>query len=167
MSIGRLGVWGHLDTLDAGGVRAYARRLADLEYEALWVPETVGREPFALLGMLAADARDAGLALGTGIVSIWGHDAQTMRMAAATLAEATGDRFTLGLGVSHPHLATKLRGHAYERPRERMREFLDAYRRAALRGPAVSSALDPPVLVAALRDRMTALAGADAEGAFP
>jgi probable F420-dependent oxidoreductase len=167
MNIGRVGVWGHLDTLDARGVRAYARRVADLGYGTLWVPETVGREPFALVGMLAADARDAGLGLGTSIVSIWGHDAQTMRMAAATLTEATGDRFTLGLGVSHAHLAAKLRGHAYDRPRTRMHEFLDAYRRAALRGPAVSTAPDAPVLVAALRDRMTALAGTEADGAFP
>ena len=37
-------------------------------------------------------------------------------MAALTLAEASGNRFVLGLGVSHPHLAGKLRGHAYEKP---------------------------------------------------
>jgi probable F420-dependent oxidoreductase len=165
--LGRLGVWGHLDTLDAVGTRAYARRVATLGYSTLWVPETVGREPFTLLGMLAPDARETGLALGTSIVGIWGHDAQTTRMAAATLAEASGGRFVLGLGVSHSHLAARLRGHAYERPLTRMREFLAAYRAAKLRGPAVEATDPPPVLIAALRDRMIALAAIDADGAFP
>jgi probable F420-dependent oxidoreductase len=165
--LGRIGVWGHLDTLDAVGARAYVRRVATLGYTTLWVPETVGREPFTLLGMLAADASETGIGLGTSIVSIWGHDPQTTRMAAATLAGATDGRFTLGLGVSHPHLAARLRGHAYERPLARMREFLAAYRGAVLRGPAVEGIDEPPVLVAALRDRMAALAATDAAGAFP
>jgi probable F420-dependent oxidoreductase len=165
--LGRRGVWGHLDTLDARAVRRYARRASELGYEALWVPETVGREPFTLLGMLAGDVRETGLRLGTSIVSIWGHDAQTTRMAAATLSEATGGRFILGLGVSHRHLAGKLRGHEYHRPLTRMREFLDAYRRAVLRGPALAGVADPPILIAALRERMTALGATAADGAFP
>lgn len=163
--IGRLGVWGHLDGLDAAEVREYARRVDELGYTALWVPETVGREPFALLGMLAAETTN--VVLGTSIVSIWGHDPQTTRMAAMTLQEATGGRFALGLGVSHPHLAQKLRGHTYERPLSRMHEFLAAYRAAVYRGPMLEGVADPPLLVAALRERMTALAATEADGAFP
>ncbi len=163
--IGRLGVWGHLDGLDAAELREYARRVDELGYTALWVPETVGREPFALLGMLAAETTS--VVLGTSIVSIWGHDPQTTRMAAMTLHEATGGRFALGLGVSHLHLAQKLRGHTYERPLTRMREFLAAYRAAVYRGPTLDAVAEPPVLVAALREQMTALAATEADGAFP
>jgi probable F420-dependent oxidoreductase len=135
-----------------------------LGFGALWVPETVGREPFTLVGMLASDT--SRIVLGTSIVSIWGHDAQTSRMAARTLAEATDGRFVLGLGVSHPHLAAKLRGHTFDRPLTRMREYLAAYRAAIYRGPGAD--LDePPVLVSALRERMTDLAATDADGAFP
>lgn len=162
-SLGRLGVWGHLDSLDAAGARAYARRVAELGYGALWVPETVGREPFALLGLLAADA--TGLVLGTSIASVYARDAQTTRMAALTLAEATGGRFALGLGVSHPHLAEKLRGHAFGRPVPVMRAYLAAYRAAVWRGPEAGG--EPPLLVAALRERMIDLAATDADGAFP
>jgi probable F420-dependent oxidoreductase len=165
LELGRLGVWGHLDSLAIDEARRYARRVEELGYGALWVPETVGREPFTLLGLLAgATSR---LALGTSIVGIWGHDAQSTRMAALTLAEATGGRFALGLGVSHPHLAARLRGHAFERPLTRMREYLAAYRAAVYRGPTVEGAVEPPVLVAALRARMTELAATDADGAFP
>ena len=163
-SLGRIGVWGHLDSLGAAEARAYARRVDDLGYGTLWVPETVGREPFTFLGMLSGETTR--LNLGTSIASIWGHDAQATRMAAMTLAEATGGRFVLGLGVSHPHLATKLRGHAFERPLTRMREYLAAYRSAVYRGP-MGDAAEPPVLVAALRERMTDLAATDADGAFP
>ena len=163
--LGRVGAWGHLDSLDAAGARAYARRVEELGYGTLWVPETVGREPFTLLGMLVAETSH--LVLGTSIVGIWGHDAQTTRMASVTLSEATGGRFVLGLGVSHPHLAEKLRGHRFDRPLTRMREFLAAYRAAVIRAPALEGAAEPPVLVAALRRRMTELAATDADGAFP
>jgi probable F420-dependent oxidoreductase len=87
-------------------------------------------------------------------------------MAAETLAEATGGRFVLGLGVSHPHLAAKLRGHEFDRPLQHMRDYLAAYRAAIYRGPRAGDA-EPPVLVAALRERMTDLAATDADGAFP
>jgi probable F420-dependent oxidoreductase len=163
--LGRLGVWGHLDSLDIDSARAYVRRVEALGYGTLWVPETVGREPFTLLGLLAAET--SSLLLGTSIVSIWGHDAQTTRMAAMTLQEATGGRFVLGLGVSHPHLAERLRGHAFDRPLTRMREFLAAYRAAVWKGPTADGAPDPPILLAALRERMLTLSATDAGGAFP
>jgi probable F420-dependent oxidoreductase len=164
--LGRLGAWGHLDSLPIGEARAFARRVEELGYGTLWVPETVGREPFTLLGLLAGETHR--MRLGTSIVSIWGHDAQTTRMAAQTLWEATAGRFVLGLGVSHPHLAGRLRGHAFERPLTRMREYLAAYRSAVYKGPMATPDLgEPPVLLAALRERMLALAGRQADGAFP
>ena len=165
VQLGRLGVWGHLDSLSADGARAYARRVEELGFGALWVPETVGREPFTLLGVLAGVT--SRLVLATSIVNIWGRDAQATRMAAMTLSEATAGRFVLGLGVSHPHLVDRLRGHHFDRPLSRMREYLAAYRTAVYRGPAAADASDPPVMIAALRERMTDLAATDADGALP
>ena len=165
LDLGRLGAWGHLDSLDIDGARAYARRVDELGYGTLWVPETVGREPFTLLGLLAGETTE--IRIGTSIVGIWGHDPQTTRMAAQTLQEASGGRFVLGLGVSHPHLAEKLRGHTFERPLTRMREYLAAYRAAVYKGPIADGVGDPPILVAALRERMLQLAATDADGAFP
>jgi probable F420-dependent oxidoreductase len=163
--LGRLGVWGHLDSLSFSELADYAARVEELGFGTLWVPETVGREPFTLLGLLAGET--SSLLLGTSIVSIWGHDAQTTRMAALTLQEASGGRFVLGLGVSHPHLAERLRGHTYDRPLTRMREFLAAYRAAVYKGPMGDGSAEPPVLLAALRERMLALSATAADGAFP
>jgi len=165
VDLGRLGAWGHLDGLPIAAARAYVRRVDELGFGTMWVPETVGREPFALLGLLAAETRQ--IRLGTSIVSIWGHDAQSTRMGAMTLQEATAGRFVLGLGVSHAHIAQRLRGHVYEKPLTRMREYLAAYRAAIYRGPVSEGAGEPPVLLAALRARMLALAASETDGAFP
>ncbi|MGI8658580.1 MAG: LLM class flavin-dependent oxidoreductase [Candidatus Limnocylindria bacterium] len=165
-NLGRLGVWGHLDSLSAADAAAYVRRAEALGYGTLWVPETVGREPIALLGYLAASTDR--INLGTSIVNIWGRDAQAARMAARTLAEASSGRFVLGLGVSHPHLAGKLRGHRFERPLSKMRDYLAAYRAAVYHGPGSSDdAAEAPLMIAALREKMTDLAATDADGALP
>ena len=163
--LGRIGVWSDFDSLPIEDALAYAARVEALGYGTLWVPDVVGREPFTLLGLLAGVTSCIGL--GTSIASIWGRDAQATRMATLTLAEATGGRFSLGLGVSHPHLAQKLRGHVYEQPLTRMREYLAAYRSAVYKGPMPEGLPEPLVLVAALRERMLTLAATEADGAFP
>jgi probable F420-dependent oxidoreductase len=165
IDLGRLGVWSHLDSLAIEDARDYAGRVDELGFGTLWVPETVGREPFTLLGLLAGETLE--VRLGTSIASIWGHDAQSTHMAALTLAEATDGRFVLGLGVSHPHLAERLRGHAFDRPLTRMREFLTAYRSAVYKGPMGDGVAQPPILLAALRERMLRLAATETDGAFP
>jgi probable F420-dependent oxidoreductase len=161
--LGPVGVWFDPDPLPVGELLAFTARVEALGYGTLWVPETAGREPYALVGLLAGAT--ASIGLGTAIVSIWGHDAQTSRMAALTLQEESGGRFTLGLGVSHLHLAQKLRGHVYEKPLTRMREYLEAYHAAKYRAPIPER--EPLVVLAALRERMLALAATAADGAFP
>jgi probable F420-dependent oxidoreductase len=157
-------VWGHLDTLPSTQLIPYARRVEELGYGALWVPDVVGRDPFTLLGVLAG--RTERIALGTSIASIWSRTPQTTRMAAMTLQEASGGRFILGLGVSHPHMAARLHGGEYDRPLTRMREYLAAYRAAKYTGPRDIGRPEPPVLVAALRERMLELSAREADGAF-
>jgi len=168
-ALGPVGAWGHLDSLPAAALARYVRSVADLGYGSLWVPETVGREPFTLLAAIADQAGD--MWLGTSIASIWARDAMATRMAAMTLHELTGGRFILGLGVSHLHLAQKLRGHVYEKPLTRMREYLADYRRLPYRGPILpdpdGAATEPPILIAALRERMLGLAATETAGAFP
>jgi probable F420-dependent oxidoreductase len=48
-----------------------------------------------------------------------------------------------------------------------MREYLAAYRAATYRGPMAEGVAEPPVLLAALRERMLTLAATEADGAFP
>ena len=163
--LGRVGVWTDPDVLPIEEALAFATRVEQLGYGTLWIPDVVGREPFTLAGLLVGVTSSIGL--GTSVVNIWGRDPQATKMAAFTLQEASGGRFTLGLGVSHQHLAEKLRGHVYDKPLTRMREYLAAYRSAIYKGPMPPGMPEPLVILAALRERMLTLAATTADGAFP
>jgi 5,10-methylenetetrahydromethanopterin reductase len=69
-----------------------------LGYRAIWVSEAWGRDAFTLLARLIDVVDQAQLA--TGIVNVWSRSPATLAQAAATLDEACGGRFILGLGVS-------------------------------------------------------------------
>jgi probable F420-dependent oxidoreductase len=163
MQIGRLGVWTHLDATPAAQAAEFAERVEAWGYSALWIPEAVGREPFSLLGFLAANTRR--LLLATGIANIYARDAITMRATQASLAELSGGRLVLGLGVSHQPLVTGVRGHAYQRPVAGMRAYLEAMEKAVYLGPKPKE--DAPIVLAALRPKMLALAAQKARGAHP
>lgn len=158
--LGSLGIWASLDTIPAPEVVAFASAVEDLGFTALWVNESSGREPFAVLGRLAgATAR---LTLGLGIASIYARDAAAAHAGARTIADLSGGRFVMGLGVSHPS-SVGARGHDYAPPLAAMSAYLDAYETAPWSGP---EAADPPLVLAALGPRMLALAGARTDGAF-
>lgn len=168
-TVGPLGVWGQLASLPASSLRGFVARAAELGYGTLWVGDGAARDPFA---QLAAVAEVAGsMALGTSIVNIFGRDAMASRMGAMTLHELTAGRFVLGLGVSHVHLVQKLRGHVYDKPYTRMREYLEAYRQLPYRGPVISGpegrATEPPLLIAALGPRLLELAATETDGTLP
>jgi probable F420-dependent oxidoreductase len=163
IQIGRLGVWTWLDSLSAPEAAEFARRIEAWGYSALWIPEAIGRDPFSLLGYLAANTRT--LLLATGIANIYARDAMSMRAIQQTLAELSGGRLVLGLGVSHEHLVSRVRGHAYQKPVATMRAYLEAMRKGLYQGP--QPAQEAPIVLAALRRKMLELAAQHARGAHP
>ncbi len=163
MQLGRLGVWTFLDLMTAPEAAAFVRRVETLGYSALWIPEAIGRDPFTLLGFLAAQTER--LVLATGIANIYARDPMTMRAIQQTLGEMAPGRFVLGLGVSHSHLVTGVRGHEYQKPVPAMRAYLHAMHGALYR--AVEPAEEAPIVLAALRPAMLRLAREAARGAHP
>ena len=163
MELGRLGVWTFLDLMRADAAAAFAQRIEALGYSTLWIPEAVGRDPFAFLGFLAA--RTERLRLATGIANIYARDPMAMRAIQKTLAELSGGRFVLGLGVSHEHLVSGLRKHEYKKPVAAMSDYLEAMQSAFYRG--VEPQEDAPIVLAALRPAMLRLARDKARGAHP
>jgi probable F420-dependent oxidoreductase len=163
MQIGRLGVWTWLDSLFAPETAEFARRIEAWGYSTLWIPEAMGRDPFLLLGFLAANTRT--LLLATGIANIYARDAISMRAIQQTLAELSDGRLVLGLGVSHEPLVSGVRGHAYRKPIATMRSYLEAMRKAPYVAP--KPAREAPIVLAALRRRMLELAAEQAQGAHP
>jgi probable F420-dependent oxidoreductase len=161
--LGRLGVWTWLDMFPAAKAVEVAQQIEAWGYSALWVPEAVGRDPFSILSHLAAHTKK--LVLATGIANIYARDALTMRAIQQTVGELSGNRFVLGLGVSHAPMVAGLRGHAYGKPVATMRAYLDAMEKAVYVGPAPSE--ETPVVIAALRPNMLRLAAERCAGAHP
>lgn len=160
---GTLGVWTWIDTYSATEAAEFAGRLEEWGYAALWVPEAVGRDPFAFLGYLGA--KTSRLVLATGIANVYARDAMAMRATRETLAEATGGRFLLGLGVSHAHLVSGVRKHEYGKPLSTMKRYLEAMEQAIYMG--AQPAEPAPIVLAALRPKMLGLARDATAGAHP
>jgi probable F420-dependent oxidoreductase len=163
MRIGPSGVWSNFDRLDAEAARTFARAAEERGFDALWTQETAGRDPFALLGHLAAHTDR--IHLGVGISVIYGRDPTAMRGGAATVHELSGGRMILGIGASHRDTVSEVRGHDYRSPLRAMRDYLDGYETAEYRAPEPHG--PPPLLIAALRHRMLELAATRTDGAFP
>src|SRR4029079_16999505 len=101
------GGWHFTDAMSASQAAEFAARVEQLGYSALWLPDTVGRDPFAHIAHLARGTQS--LVLATGIASIFNRHPGAMKQAANTLAEQTDGRFVLGLGVSHGPMVAGLR----------------------------------------------------------
>jgi probable F420-dependent oxidoreductase len=164
IDIGTHGIWtAQLDIQPSGVARECAAEIEELGFGALWIPETVLREPF-LHSAFLLEATST-LKVATGIVNRYGRDALTCNAAMQTLNEAHPGRFLLGLGVSHDHLVSKLRKHDYSRPYSGMVEYLDQMNEAKFFAPKG----EPPaqMVLAALGPRMLALAAERTAGAHP
>ena len=161
--IGRLGVWTWIDGSSPAETVTFANQLEQWGYSALWIPEAVGRDPFASLGYLAA--RTEKLVLATGIANIYARDPMTLKAIHKTMATLAPHRFVLGIGVSHAHLVTGVRGHEYKKPVPAMREYLDAMEKALFM--AAEPEEEAPIVLAALRPLMLELAAKRTRGAHP
>jgi probable F420-dependent oxidoreductase len=160
MDIGKVGIWFFLDGMNAADSVAFAQNVEKLGYGAMWIPEAVGREPFAHSAYLAAHTEK--VVFATGIANIYARDPITMSAASKTVAEVSGGRFLLGIGVSHKPLVLNLRGHNYDKPYSFMKEYLPKMKGALYLAPAPKEPV--PVVLAALHPKMLALAAAEANG---
>ena len=127
MKLGRLGAWYSTDKLGGPAqIREFVGTVERLGYDTLWYPESRGYESFAVAAfMLSCTSK---LKLGSSIASIYARDAFTSRRGMITLNDLYGDRFILGLGVSHPPMVEGIRGHTYEKPIPAMRRYLNGIR---------------------------------------
>jgi probable F420-dependent oxidoreductase len=155
------------------------RALPELGYTDVWSAETNGTDAFTPLAL--ASAWEPTLRLGTAIVPVYTRGPALIAMSAAALAAAAPGRFVLGLGASSPVIVGNWNGIAFEQPYRRTRDVLRAVR-TALAGERVNDTYDtftvrrfkleqaptpaPPILLAALRPQMLALAGREADGAI-
>lgn len=135
-----------------------AAELDELGYSALWIPDVGGKLFDAVENLMAATTRSV---IATGILNLWMHAPEDVAASFARLTGAHGDRFLLGIGVSHAPLIDAREPGRYRKPLAATASFLDAI-----------DATDQPVPVdrralAALGPKMLSLAASRTAGAHP
>jgi probable F420-dependent oxidoreductase len=163
MELGKLGVWVSMDSMTAAAAAAFAKRVEEWGYAALWIPESRGRNALVHSSWLLANTRRPVVA--TGIANIYARDPMAMANGQRGLNEQSDGRFLLGVGVSHRPMVQGIRGHSYGKPVATMRTYLKAMHDALYQAPMPSE--KPLTIVAALGPRMMALSSELADGAHP
>ncbi len=173
----RFGVTVPFDPAPLAEHEALYQEIAALGYSDVWSAEASGTDGFVPLALAAAWA--PGLRLGTGIVPSFTRGPATLAMCVATLAEAAPGRFQFGLGTSSDVIVERWNSIPFVEPYKRNRDIV-RFLKAALAGEKVTETYDtfsvrgfrlerppaviPPILVAALRPGMLALAGRVGDG---
>ncbi len=131
-----------------------------LGYDTLWYPESRGYESLSVAGFMLQHTTK--LKMGSSIASIYARDAFTARRGLLSLQALYGDRFILGLGVSHVPMVEGIRGHTYQKPIPAMRSYLEGI----TKGEAGSERL-VTLAIAALGPLMLKLSASHTRGALP
>ncbi|MXZ89661.1 MAG: TIGR03564 family F420-dependent LLM class oxidoreductase [Dehalococcoidia bacterium] len=162
--------------LDLDGLVARTQELEAQGYDSVWMPNVFGLDAMGAFTVIGRETDR--IELGTAVVPTYPRHPVTMAQQALTVQAASGNRFALGIGLSHKFVIEDMWGMSFERPARHMRDYLEAllpllrggevnvenesYRIHATYG--VACAEPPQVLLAAMAPRMLALAGAVADG---
>jgi probable F420-dependent oxidoreductase len=135
-----------------------AAELDELGFKALWIPDVGGPVLDAVGRLMAATKRTV---IATGILNLWMHSPADVAESYAALTAEHGDRFLLGIGVSHAPLIDAGEPGRYRKPLAATAAFLDGLDAAAQPVP-----VDRRVL-AALGPKMLTLSATRGRGAHP
>jgi alkanesulfonate monooxygenase SsuD/methylene tetrahydromethanopterin reductase-like flavin-dependent oxidoreductase (luciferase family) len=122
-------------------------------YAGIYVPSPMGN-----MSMCEALSWQTGsIKFATSIVPIYQRTMIDFCQSAAMMHEVSGGRFSLGIGIAHGPSYVRM-GVTPGKPLADTRAFIEKFRAEQSFGPL------PPIIVAALRHKMVALAGELAEG---
>lgn len=158
-TIGGTGIWSSgLRYSDPAAIADAAAELEGLGYRALWIPDIGGDVFGAVEGLLRATKE---VTVATGILNLWMHTAEETAANHSRLTADYGDRFLVGIGVSHQVLIDAGEPGRYRRPLSAMARYLDGLDGAPTPLPVASRVL------AALGPKMLELARERSAGAHP
>ena len=96
--------------------------------DTIWVPETWGMENFSILG--AVSSKTSTQKIGSSIINIYSRSPSTIAMGAATIDSLSNGRLVLGLGTSSIPIVESFHGNKFEKPLQRMKEYVEIIRQA-------------------------------------
>ncbi len=154
-----VGIWSsQLRYGDSAESADSAAELETLGYTALWIPDVGGPVFDSVANLMGATER---VVVATGILNLWMHEPADVANAYHELVGDHGDRFLMGIGVSHAPLVDAGDPGRYTRPLASTRAFLDAIDATENPVPTESRVL------AALGPKMLALSATRANGSHP
>jgi probable F420-dependent oxidoreductase len=110
-----------------------SRKIADVSLQAeskgfsgIWFGETTLRDASVLASVAACVTKK--IQLGTSIVNVFTRAPGQLAMMGATINELSGDRFTLGLGVSTAAVVEGWHGQLFSEPVQRLEETVKLLR---------------------------------------
>jgi alkanesulfonate monooxygenase SsuD/methylene tetrahydromethanopterin reductase-like flavin-dependent oxidoreductase (luciferase family) len=107
----------------------------ELGYDSAYTTHVNGRDSLTVLTAYALNT--SRIRVGTGVIPIYTRTPASMAQVAATIADLSGERLTLGLGVSHRPVVEGWFGQTIDRPAAEMKEYVRIVR-------AILRAEDPP-----------------------
>jgi F420-dependent oxidoreductase-like protein len=102
-------------------------RAAEIADEAgmdtLWIPEAWSYDQVPIITEILLKTKN--LKVGTGIMNCFSRSPALVAMTTATLDELSQGRFVLGLGTSGQNVVEGFHGIPFERPLQRLREYVE------------------------------------------
>ncbi|MEZ5502056.1 MAG: LLM class F420-dependent oxidoreductase [Halioglobus sp.] len=154
----------------------FARDVEARGFDTLWLPNVFGMDAVGACAIAGWETQR--MELGTAVTPTYPRHPAALAQQALTTQLACGDRFALGIGLSHQLVIEGMFGLSYDKPARHMEEYLQILA-PLLRGEAadfagerltaklaldVPGADEVPLLVAALGPAMLKLAGTYAHG---
>jgi probable F420-dependent oxidoreductase len=159
--------------------RDWIVELEDLGYTDVWSSEANGADAFTPLALASAWAPS--LRLGSAIVPAFTRGPALLAQSVATLADAAPGRLAFGIGTSSNVIVENWNGIPFEEPYRQVRDMV-RFLRGAMAGEKMSGsfgrsqvkgfklglrpAVQPTIMIAALREGMLRLAGRESDGAI-
>ncbi len=173
----RIGLWIDEEGQTIDEIGAATKEAEDAGIDRIWFSQRLGWDALTLIAGVAPLTETMRFAVG--VVPVYPRHPLALAAQALSVQAVTGNRLTLGIGTSHPHLVEGMLGLSMDQPAEYMREYVEAlvpllageavdYQGEKLRAVGQIEIMDaeaPELILAALGPRMLTIAGEFAAGA--
>jgi F420-dependent oxidoreductase-like protein len=167
----RIGLWIDEEGRTIQQIGAAAKAAEDAGIDRIWFSQRLGWDALTLIAGVAPYTKSIGYAVG--VVPVYPRHPLALAAQALSVQALTGNRLTLGVGSSHPHMVEGMLGLSMDRPAAYVREYVEALgpllageqtgyagERITARGQITIPGTEAPELIlAALGPRMLRIAG--------
>jgi F420-dependent oxidoreductase-like protein len=167
----RIGLWIDEEGQTVDEIGAAAKAAEDAGIDRIWFSQRLGWDALTLIAGVAPYTSTIGYAVG--VVPVYPRHPLALAAQALSVQVLTGNRLTLGVGSSHPHVVEGMLGLSMNRPAAYVREYVEALgpllagepidyvgERLTARGRVdITGAETPELILAALGPRMLKTAG--------